>query len=42
MTVFAFAGADDSPPAMPAGAHLFREMGALPDLLAAAPSPAGA
>ena len=41
MTVFAYAGADDSPPALPAGAHLFREMGALPDLLAAAPPPAG-
>lgn len=41
MTVFAFAAADESPPALPAGAQLFREMGALPDLLAAAPRPAG-
>ena len=41
MTVFAFAGADDVAPPLPAGAHLFREMGALPDLLAAAPPPAG-
>ena len=41
MTVFAFAGADDAPPPLPPDAHVFREMSALPDLLAAAPPPAG-
>ena len=41
MAVFAFAGVDESPPPLPAGAHLFRDMGALPDLLAATPPAAG-
>ena len=40
MAVFAYAGADDGPGPLPAGARVFREMSALPGLLAAAPPPA--